>query len=483
MVLNVLRSKKIAKRVMLGILILIIPAFLLWGVGSLTRREPPVGTIDGRAVTVEDLASSRAGLKAQLIFTYYGNFDALNQILNNRPMLNYMAWERLVFLNAARKKKIKVQNKDVMDFILRHPLFRRGGAFDRQVYEYVLRNNLSMEPRQFEELVRENLQVRTFRQGLYGDLSVTDDEALAFFGQANDKVRFSYIMVGKDTGPVAVSDKEAKDLFNARRDAFMTPAKADVEYIELPYNDTTDKTTVIRQLEKLYPVLRETPADMLEIAKASGLRHGRTGPFTREDVVSGIKFFKGFGDTAFSLGDGEISAPIFSAPEKGAAYVLRKVGTVPSRQQTFAEARETIIPLIEEQKRVSAARKAADELCYSINTSGASLEEAASSAGKEIKTVGPMNYNGYIENVGAAKDIIAAARKAEAGTVIDPVTVKNGVVVVRVEEVIPGDAAAFEKDKALLKQRLLSRKRMNAVEEWFKENGARIKLSRQLDNL
>lgn len=483
MVLHILRSRKIAKRVMLGLLILIIPAFLLWGVGSLTGREPAVGIIDGHTINIEDLASSRNGLKAQLIFTYYGNFDALNQILNNRPMLNYMAWERLVFLNAARKKKIKVQNEDVMGFILRHPLFLRDGVFDRQVYEYVLRNNLSMDPRQFEELVRENLQVRTFRQSLYGDISVTDKEAYDFFGQTNDEVKFSYIMVEKDPSPVPVSDKEARDLFTAHKGAFLTPDQVDVEYIELPYNDTTDKTTVIRQLEKLYPVLRETPGDMLEIAKASGLRHGTTGPFTREDVVSGIKFFKGFSDTAFSLSDGEISTPVFSNQEKGAAYVLRKIGTVPSRQQTFAEAHGNIIPLIEEQKRVSAAEKTAAALYYSINTSGVSLDEAAVSAGKEIKTVGPVNYNGYIENVGAAKDIVSAARKAKAGAVIDPIMVKNGVVIVRVEEVIPGDAAAFEKDKTLLKQRLLSQKRMNTIEEWFKNNGEKIKLSRKLDNL
>ena len=93
MVLNILRSKKVAKKVLLGLLILIVPAFVLWGVGNLGEGPPSVGKISGRTISARDLAESVQGIHAQLVFSYYGDFQALNRILQNRSLINNMAWE------------------------------------------------------------------------------------------------------------------------------------------------------------------------------------------------------------------------------------------------------------------------------------------------------------------------------------------------------------------------------------------------------
>ncbi len=174
MVMNILRSKKVTRNVLLALLVLIIPAFVLWGVGGLSKKPPMVGQIGNRKIFPDAFAKSRKGIRIQILFTYYQNYETLKKILQNRALVNHMAWERLVFLTASRDQRIKITDKDILFFISNHPLFQRKGAFDKEAYNYILRNNLSVEPREFEELVRENLQIRQFRQDLVNVIDVSE---------------------------------------------------------------------------------------------------------------------------------------------------------------------------------------------------------------------------------------------------------------------------------------------------------------------
>ena len=69
MVMNVLRSRKFAKRVLFALLVLIIPAFVLWGVGSITQKPPVIGQIGRQKVRIDDLAKSAQGARIQILLT------------------------------------------------------------------------------------------------------------------------------------------------------------------------------------------------------------------------------------------------------------------------------------------------------------------------------------------------------------------------------------------------------------------------------
>ncbi|MGB2705583.1 MAG: SurA N-terminal domain-containing protein, partial [Candidatus Omnitrophota bacterium] len=59
--LNFLRKKHIAKKVLWALAVIIIPAFVLWGAGSLSKRRFPfkyVGRISGRKVSVKEFLKS-----------------------------------------------------------------------------------------------------------------------------------------------------------------------------------------------------------------------------------------------------------------------------------------------------------------------------------------------------------------------------------------------------------------------------------------
>lgn len=485
MVLKILRSRKFARRVLLALLILIIPAFILWGAGNVTRGPELIGKIGSQKIYPVDFAKSRRGIQAQLLFMYYGNVDALNQMLRNRPMLNVMAWERLVLLSEARKRNINVSNEEVLAFLTQHPLFKRDGVFDQNVYTYILRNNLSIEPRQFEELVRENLEVHALRNLLLEGVEVTDEEILEYYKKTNDKVELSYIIIEADsfTEGTEVTPGEVEAYYEENKNTFFDPVKIEVEYMALPYNDASEKALTVRKLEKVYPEVRQAPDKFIELADKYEIRTGKTDPFSREDVVPGVPFFKEFYESAFSLDKGEVSLPLFSGDEKGSAYVLKKISEIPPRAQSFEEVQEKILVSLTKEKRLKLADKKAADTFVSISKMYTTLENEAASLGKEVKQTGAIDITGYIEGVGPAGDIVVRSRQVNEGKMLSPIVVKDKVLLARVDKLIPADEAGLEDKKDIIQKNLLFRKQVKALEDWFKENSSKVEVKRRLEEL
>jgi parvulin-like peptidyl-prolyl isomerase len=482
MVMAVLRSKKFAKRVLLALLVLIIPAFVLWGVGNVGQRQGLVGRIGGKKIYAPDLAKSAQGVKVQVLLTYFNDAGVMNSILQNRPLINSMSWERLVLLDAAQRKRIKVPNKEIMFFISGHPLFRRNGVFDMQVYNYMLRNMLSMEPQQFEKTIMENLKVRKFRQSLFKDIVVDEEEVLLFYKQANDKVSLSYVLIDRDlfADNVNIDPEKVKKYYRENKEGFFSPAKADIEYVELPYGDSPQKEFV-EKVKTLYEKFRKAPEDFRKIAEENGLLYGATGLFSREELIPGIKSTKRLHDIAFTLKEGEVSPPIPSGSDEGSIYILHKTQHIAPSPLEFEMVEEKITEKLKMDECLRQAKEKADQLYEKIITGDMKLEDAGKTIGQNTLTAAEINSSNYVENVGPAVPIVTHALKGAEGKVTPPITVKKGVLLVRVDKIFPTDTADFEKKKDALHQNILTRKQMDVMDKWFRANASKIKLEGPLD--
>jgi parvulin-like peptidyl-prolyl isomerase len=113
-------------------------------------------------------------------------------------------------LKEARRMKIKADDKDVIEFIRSHPLFLRNGKFDPQIYGYILRNNLSMDPRTFEEIVRENILMQKLGAQLTKDIKVSDDELLSYYRADRCKFKVSYALLSDMAGAKDADDAYKK---------------------------------------------------------------------------------------------------------------------------------------------------------------------------------------------------------------------------------------------------------------------------------
>ncbi|MFH1837810.1 MAG: SurA N-terminal domain-containing protein [Candidatus Omnitrophota bacterium] len=489
MVLSILRSKKFSKRVLLALLILIVPAFVLWGAGSLTSGPGAVGKINNKTVTVNDLAESVRGIRAQLIFSHYTDLDTLNRILENRAVINHMAWERLVLLDASKREKIKIKDSDLLLFISQHPLFQRNGMFDRSVYDYILRNNLGMEPRMFEELTKENIQVGAFRQKVLEDISVSEEEIVEAYKVSKDASVLSYILVDKTLFPdqAPVSENEEREYYTANKKDFFTQPSIDIEYTEFPYENAEEKREAEEKSLGLFKELSDGDAELSSLSKEKGLAFKTTGSFTHNDIVPGISFFRSFRDAAFELDAiGAVSYPVFpDSGDKGTAYLLRKIGDDPSRTKTFEEVREEIKAILLDKKLIGLAQQKAKEISAALTSKDITFEEAALQLDRKAEDTEIISSGSYVENLGPARELALWAHSSSVGDISGAMKVKDGFVIARVKRLIPADTKsdAFETAKASLRSDILSRKQLNKMDEWFGSNADKTVLLKDLGKL
>jgi peptidyl-prolyl cis-trans isomerase D len=229
--LKVMRQKNVTKMVLWGILILILPAFVLWGTGSIGRPKEKgptyAGMIDNRKVSFEDFAGSVTAIRCQIILNYFNQPKVLQTFLGSKPFIGKMAWDRLLMMKETRKYGIKASDADVVKLIRSHPIFLRSGAFDPKVYEYVLRYNIGLEPRTFEEMMRQNLELQRLNDMLTKDVKISDEEIVQSYRKDNEKFKLIFAIFSADNfmDKVKIEESDIKDYYEKHKEEFAMPPK------------------------------------------------------------------------------------------------------------------------------------------------------------------------------------------------------------------------------------------------------------------
>jgi len=279
--LKLLRHKNVSKIVLWGILILILPAFVIWGSGSLGKsgdKGPKfVGTIYGKKVSFDNFASAVSSVRCQIFLNYFNDQKVIGELLKNQPLIGKIAWDRLIMMKEAQRLKIKAGDKEVIAYIQSHPLFMRNGRFNEEMYNYILRNNLSLDPRTFEEIVRENIALQKMNDSLTKNITVSDDELVAYYRAENSKFKISYVLLaGREAAKNAdliykkISDAMSID----KKDFELASVDAGLSLQETPLFSKTD---YIEGLGEALPVA----------AESAGMKKGDvSGPvMTRKGVI------------------------------------------------------------------------------------------------------------------------------------------------------------------------------------------------------
>ena len=107
--LKELRNKKTAKKIWIVLIILIVPAFTLWGFGSFMHSKQEaayVGKISSRKVSSLEYQDALDAVKNQAVMQFGDDLSKIQKYLN----LESQAWERLILLTEAKKLKVKVSD-------------------------------------------------------------------------------------------------------------------------------------------------------------------------------------------------------------------------------------------------------------------------------------------------------------------------------------------------------------------------------------
>lgn len=333
--LKVFRHKNVAKMVLWAILILILPAFVLWGTGSLggSKSKGPsyAGEISGRRISFESLAHAVTGVKCQVILNYYAQPAALDGILNNKPLVGKMAWDRLLMQSEARKIGLKTGNAEVVDFIKTHPIFSRNGQFDDKIYRYVLQR-VPIDPRSFEEIVRESLTIQKLNDAIAGNIAVTDAEILESFHKENDKLKLSYVIfpIEDFAEKAGIDDTKIREYYESHKNEFTLPPQPSADGMPAVeqvarLEDVKDnikgflaaveaRTMASKTAEEEHRKIGETMAkekiSFEDAAAKLGLKVLSTPLFVRTEYLDGIGEASVLTDAAVSLEQGGISSPV-----------------------------------------------------------------------------------------------------------------------------------------------------------------------------
>ena len=297
--LKLLRHKNVSKVVLWGILILILPAFVIWGAGSMGKESKGpkfVGMIDGKKVSFDNFAGAISSVRCQIFLNYFNNQKALGELLKNQSLMGKIAWDRLIMLKEAKRLKIKASNDEVVTYIRSHPLFMRNGKFDEGMYGYILRNNLGLDPRSFEEITRENITMQKLSTALTKEIKVTDEELNAYYRAENSKFKILYAIIAEGENASDTAGIYSKIYESMQKDGQSFEAACATIGLKTIETPLFSKTDYIEGVGEALPVA----------AESAGMKKG--------DVSGPVSVRKGL--VIFKLVDEESAGPEKFAKDK-----------------------------------------------------------------------------------------------------------------------------------------------------------------------
>lgn len=180
---------------------------LLWLIASAVTVQSTqadfAGALFGKRVSLTDFARAYNSVTRQALMQHG---DEYRQRVPPSE-LEHRAWERLTFLQEAKRKGVRVSDKEVVEEIAAYPLFRgKDGRFDQAGYENILQYSMGTNPRAFEEETRENLLIGKLIRGITENLPVAEPEIQEAFERRETAIRVTALAVPDEALAQEIAD-------------------------------------------------------------------------------------------------------------------------------------------------------------------------------------------------------------------------------------------------------------------------------------
>ncbi len=438
------------------LLVGIIPAFTLWGIGSIMRapKQRVLGEVNGRKVSYPEYR------RAQLAVLW----DALFADRTLEPeQVNDATWTRIILLDEAKKYDIVVSDEEVADRITR--IFQRGGKFDKRFYIDVLTHN-QISTAGYEEATRDSIKIERLRDLLLGGIKVTDEEFELDYDLKNTELVVDYVLFpfSDYRDKIEPTDEELLVFFEENKDDYRKPNEVNAKYIQVAIADYLPNITVTEEQAKTYyeenidqfkeekqvharhilfkvpetaneemlasvksranEVLEKAKAgdDFAELAKQysegpTGSSGGDLGFFGTGSMV------KPFEDAAFSIGAGEIYPELVKT--RFGFHIIKVEEVNEEKVNPFEEIKQEVIDTIKNEKADELAREAIKEVYYQSDDLE-SMQKAADELNLTIKETGYFSTSYNIPGIGTSRDFHKEAFDLELFNVSDIVKTDAG---------------------------------------------------------
>ncbi len=332
--LKILRNKKTAKKVWIGLAIIIIPAFALWGFGGAFRSKEEtaaVGRIFGHNVSNLEFKESLSAVRTSATMQFGDKLPEIEKYLN----LEAQAWQRLILLHEAKVRKITISDKEVISAIQSAAYFQDKYGFNNKTYVQTLRYVFRLQPRIFEEQIRQSLTLAKLYDQVTKDVKLSDEQIHQKYLEVNQELNIHYIasLFSDFAAKIKPADQEIASFFDKNKAMFKEPPAKDKparipELVEI--KDKVKDSLIKEEAKKMAENKIKECAEILkkeeleQAAKANGLKTGQTAFFKSSGQIENLGAAELFWDTAKQLKDKELSSILSN--EKG--YYIIKLGAI-----------------------------------------------------------------------------------------------------------------------------------------------------------
>lgn len=522
--LKFLRKKQNIKIGLWIISIIIIVTFVFWGAKTSVqegkKRPNYAGTIKGKKVGMEIYAQSYRACYNQALMQY--GQEELAKIIEYLN-LDEQAWNRIILLKEAERRKIKTTNEEVIETIKGLEVFQEEGKFDQKRYEAIITRYLKSNPRMFEEDMRQSTTISKLIEEVIGNINLSGDELIKMYKEENEELKTAYILFEPENfkDQVEPKDKEIEKYYNENKEEFKTNPQVNIEYLPVTVNLTKDEVEVTEEELKDYyethldlfkkEVKEETEEkeaeykDFAEVKKdieifivnekakelalditieiqqkiAEGAEFNKaaidysvimkeTDYFSAFDSIPEIGWNYQFLNTAFSLKP-QVVSDIIELPN--GYYILRlkdkKASYIPEYEEIKDKVKEAYI----NKEAFSLAKKEAEKnqkLIKEDIAKGKTFKEAVESLSLKAQLTEFFKRNSdYVTGIGKSPDFVQSAFSLKEKEVSEPVKAPKGYSLIAIEELKPIDEETFTKDKEEFKKKALNIKKMEKYQNWF----------------
>lgn len=467
--LRQLRNKKTAKKIWIVLAVLILPAFVFWGFGSMVRsktEEKYAGSISGKKIDSKDLQDSIMAVRNQALIQFGDNFSAIEKSLN----LESQGWDRLLLLNEAKKRKINIGDKEVIAYIQNFPFFQAKGSFNSRIYNQMLTYVFRTQARVFEEQTRENLMIAKLYQELTDNLKVDDALVKEEYRSLNETKSVSYIaaLPADFSKNIAVAGEELKDYFTKNSLQFKLPLSFNAEFVELAANQPNDALTKDKVTKAYSRLLKDNSFD--KVAKEYGLSVKETGLFPETGPIPGIGWSQELLSMINKSKANQYLGPInidksyyiFRIKQRREPYIpdfdsiKNKIKEAVIKEKSQFIAKETIENCLKSLRKL-----------YAANPKKADFNKQAKKFGLKSLVLDSFKSGSYLEGIGSSDKFWAAADKLKENEFSDTIEMPSGFYIIRLKSKTPVDEKKFAAEKADFAQNILLQKKQDAFNKFM----------------
>ncbi|MCH9670011.1 MAG: SurA N-terminal domain-containing protein [Gammaproteobacteria bacterium] len=432
------------------IVILICIPFALWGVNEYFGNDPnqPVATVNGTEIPLMEFqrsyqvqqSSAQQLLRTGLVTEADLRQQTLDALIDDE-----------VLVQSSVDADMRVSDEQLAAAIRRESVFQEDGQFSQERYEQFLASQ-GMSPGRFEYTLRRDLlkrqvgsafgdseivtktelaaqnalsnQQRTFRTLTIprGKVEVPEPEAAAIESEYNEnkssymseeQVQLGYVVLSREglMSGIQADEAELRAIYEAQIGNYGVPEQRKASHILVRVGDDLNEQDGLVKVEAIRTKL-DGGASFEELAKTesddpgSGSKGGDLGFFGK-----GI-MDPSFDESAFTLEEGEVSAPVRS----GFGWHLIKVTDIrPAGTKPFEEVRDDVLAEYQREKADQLYFEQAERLANLAFENPDSLDAAAESLGLEIQT------SELVGRLGAADGSVLGERRVMEAAFSEPV--------------------------------------------------------------